>query len=95
MNLVASDPDVGEDFCRTLLSVLLQKEIGAVKVLTQRVIPGTSEGMRGVRLDVEVTENSEEKPELVANVYDIEPHISKDPDIFRMMRFRNFPATMV
>lgn len=88
MNLVASDPDVGEIFCRTLLSVLLQKDIGSVKVLSQRMIPGTYEGMRGIRLDVEVTETSDKSPELIANVYDIEPHTSKEPDMFRMMRFR-------
>ncbi len=88
MNLVASDPDVGEEFCRTLLSVLLQKEIGSVRVLAQRVIPGLDERMRGVRLDVEVTEEDKDNTTRTANVYDIEPHTRRDPDMFRMMRFR-------
>ena len=55
----ASDPDVGEDFCRTLLSVLLQRKIGRVKVTSQCVLPGTGLGLRGVRLDVEVKELQE------------------------------------
>ncbi len=88
MNLVASDPDVGEDFCKTLLSVLLQKEIGSVKVLVQRVIPGAGGGMRGVRLDVEVTEVDNEDLKRIANVYDIEPHTSSEDNMFKMMRFR-------
>ncbi len=88
MNLVASDPDKGEEFCKTLLSVLLQKDIGSVKVLVQRVIPGLGDGMRGVRLDVEVTEADINNPKLTANVYDIEPHTRKESDLFRMMRFR-------
>lgn len=89
MNLVASDPEVGEAFCRRLLSVLLEKEIGKVKVLVQRVLPGETINLRGVRLDVEVTEeadSSDRKPQ--ASVYDIEPHTSKEASIARMMRFR-------
>ncbi len=88
MNLVASDPEVGEAFCRRLLSVLLEKEIGKVNVLVQRVLPGVALDLRGVRLDVEVTEESEGDKKLQASVYDIEPHTSKEASIAKMMRFR-------
>ncbi|MCR4792364.1 MAG: hypothetical protein K5871_06420 [Lachnospiraceae bacterium] len=88
MNLVASDPDVGEDFCRTLLSVLLQCKIGKVKVHVQRVLPGSDIKLRGVRLDVEVEERNAENMDIVANVYDIEPHNKKELDFAKMLRFR-------
>ncbi len=90
MNLVASDPEVGEDFCRTFLSVLLQRKIGRVKVTSQCVLPGTGLGLRGVRLDVEVKELKDEQEALgeFANVYDIEPHTTDDADFPRMLRFR-------
>ncbi|MBR1692776.1 MAG: hypothetical protein IJ711_08390, partial [Lachnospiraceae bacterium] len=49
INAIASDPEVGAPFCRTLLSVLLQKEIGQVRVIAQRSIPALSPNMRGIR----------------------------------------------
>ena len=79
MNLVASDPDVGEDVCRILLSVLLQKEIGRVTVHAQRMIPGGGVDVRGIRLDVEVDESDDGGG--IANIYDIEPHRKKENEI--------------
>lgn len=76
MNAVATDPEVGEAFCRKTLSVLLQRTIGNVRVVAQRAIPAVSPERRGIRMDVEVEELSEpfgnEIP--VLNIYDIEPH---------------------
>ena len=86
MNLVASDPDVGEDVCRILLSVLLQKKIGKVTVHAQRMIPGSGIDSRGIRLDVEVDERGNDGR--IANIYDIEPHKNKETDFGRMLRFR-------
>ena len=89
MKLVASNPDYGDDFCRTLLSVLLEKKIGKVKVVAQSVIPGISPLHRGVRLDVEVEEKEDKNDdEFTANVYDIEPHTVNDCDFPKMIRFR-------
>lgn len=87
-NIVASDPDVGEDFCRKLLSVLLQKEIVNCKVHAQRTIPGIDPDRRGIRLDVEVVETSRENVNVTASVYDIEPHVGNDSDFPRLLRFR-------
>ena len=69
MNAAASDPEGGEEFCRLLLSILLEREIGKVRVNTQKVIPAYSPALRGIRMDVEVVEDTEP----VLNVYDIEP----------------------
>ena len=56
INAVASDPEVGIPFCRTLLSVLLQREIGEIHVIAQRTIPALTPNMRGIRMDVEIEE---------------------------------------
>lgn len=50
INAIASDPEVGIPFCRTLLSVLLQRKIGAIRVVAQRFIPAPAPGMRGVEV---------------------------------------------
>lgn len=90
MNIVASDPNVGVPFCKRVLSVLLEKEIGNIRVNVQRFIPGINSEKRGVCLDVEV-----EQEELlgedtkVTEVYDLEPHRADRTDDYpRMMRFR-------
>ena len=57
MDIVASDPNVGVPFCRRMLSVLLDREIGEIRVHAQRYFPGSTSDKRGVRLDVEVEEN--------------------------------------
>lgn len=87
-SLVASDPEVGEEFCKTLLSVLLQKHVTSCTVNAQRFIPGTGLNLRGVRLDVEVKEQSADASALAATVYDIEPHTHNDSDFPRLLRFR-------
>ncbi|MCR5802129.1 MAG: hypothetical protein K6G57_07360 [Lachnospiraceae bacterium] len=88
MKLVVSDPNVGADFCRVLLSVLLQKKVGEVKVMAQVELPGDNETFRGVRIDVEVEEPDIDFPDMVANVFDIEPHTKKEKGFARTMRFR-------
>ena len=87
MNLVASDPDVGKDVCRTLLSVLLQKKIDNVRIHAQRMIPGSGDKLRGIRLDVQVVETDSENQK-ITNMYDIEPHNRWETSFARMLRFR-------
>lgn len=87
INAVTSNPEVGEDFCRYLLSVLLQKKIGKVRVVSQKSIPALTPEMRGIRMDVEVEEIREEGRASALNVYDLEPHIQDNIDIPRHNRF--------
>ena len=54
MNAVATDPEVGEEFCKTILSVLLQKTIGKIRIVAQRTIPAGTPSQRGIRMDGEV-----------------------------------------
>lgn len=76
INLLATDSEVGIPFCRRLLSVLLQRTIGEIRVVAQRTIPALTPECRGIRMDVEVEELGDgNKSELPAmNIYDLEPH---------------------
>ena len=75
MDAVASDPDVGELACGNIISALLQKKIGRVRVVSQRVLVPVSPEHRGIRMDVEVEESGEAEGELPGiNIYDLEPH---------------------
>ena len=90
INAVASDPEVAEPFFRRLLSVLLQRKVGKIRVETEKFIPGVIPDKRGIRLDVEVDEylsDGTDEP-AVANVYDIEPHLQDDSNFPKLMRFR-------
>ena len=83
-NAIASNEEINTDCYRLLLSVLLEKEIGQIHVIAQRMIPGTSPEQRGIRMDVEIKETEEGT---VTNVYDVEPHKQKNLDFPRHNRF--------
>ncbi|MBR4542693.1 MAG: hypothetical protein IKO53_00635 [Lachnospiraceae bacterium] len=88
MNAATTDQEVGEACCRCMLSVLLQRKIGRVHVISQRFLPGAMPGQRGIRMDVEVTEEATDGSGMIANVYDMEPHTMNDMDFPRANRFR-------
>lgn len=86
MNAVTANPDVGEHFCRTVLSVLLQRKIEKIRIVSQRAIPAVIPGLRGIRMDVEIEEFGEET-DMPVNVYDLEPHLQKGIHLPRHNRF--------
>lgn len=87
-NAITTDEEVREPFCKLMLSVFLQRDIGNIRITAQRVIPGLSPRFRGIRMDVEVDEDSSSENNLPdMNIYDIEPHIHNDIDLFRHNRF--------
>lgn len=89
MNAVASDEEVGEEFCRRMVSTLLNRNVGEVRVISQKGIQGATPELRGVRLDVEVVEPvitaGEKFPSM--NIYDVEPHLRDDMHLARRNRF--------
>lgn len=88
MNALASHPTEGEKFGRTLLSVLLQKKIGSITIQSQSVFQGDTPDLRGVRLDVEILEKSEEQGEsAVLSIYDVEMQNREQKDLPRRSRF--------
>lgn len=79
MNAIANDPDVSEPFFRLLLSILLEIEIGRITVQAQSVVPGDTPKLRGIRLDVEVTEHLEENGKTAnCRIYNVEPQLYVD-----------------
>lgn len=93
MNRLASDKEVGERFCRVVLSTLLQRKIGKVNVSVQKVLPPADPNLKGIRLDVKVEEPFVNMPddgngnETAMNIYDIEPHLVEGTDLPRHNRF--------
>ena len=88
MSAVASDAEEGAECCRIILSSLLNREIGKVRVIAQRFLPGLTPELRGIRMDVEVIEEDMAKGCAAANIYDLEPHTANDMNFARANRFR-------
>ena len=88
MNAIANDEEVNEEFFRTLLSVLLQREIGKIRITAQRIIPANTPTLRGIRLDVEIKEYDETDVDLKAKtIYDLEPHNKDGINLIKHNRF--------
>lgn len=60
-NAIASNEEINEPFYRLLLSVLLGRKLKKIQVLAQQIIPATTPELRGIRMDVEITECDEGK----------------------------------
>lgn len=90
MSQLASNEEFGREFCRRLLSTLLQRKIGRLSIRTQRMLPAATPRLRGIRMDVEVEEFEEPKNEeepVIMNIYDMEPHLRNDLNLPRHNRF--------
>lgn len=88
MNALANDPEVRELFCRTLVTSLLQCELGKIRVTVQRMIPSEIPSRRGIRMDVEVVEYEDNSSGLnTRTIYDIEPHQQENIDLIKHNRF--------
>lgn len=82
--IMATDENYAVPCLKVILSVLLEKEIKDIIVHGQKILPGDDTDLRGVRLDVEVTESEDGN---VATLYDIEPHTKNDLDFPRHSRY--------
>lgn len=87
MTAIAANREVGEHFCRLLLTTLLGREVGRIRVHTQMAVPASRPEMRGIRMDVEVEEELPEGSIPGMNIYDMEPHIPKEGNLARHNRF--------
>ena len=74
---LVSHPEFGEPFCRIMLSILMQREVRQVKVVSQKAYPGSDTDRHGSRLDVYVEEyfNGDMNMDIggLPVLYDIEP----------------------
>ena len=88
INAAADDDEVGEEFSRTLLKGLLQRDLGKIQVSIQKVVFANTPNHRGVRLDVEVNEYEEiEGQTIVKNVFDIEPNKRQEVNLPKHNRY--------
>ncbi len=87
MNAIVTTPKLGELFCQTVLSVLLQKKIGKIKVVSQRIVPPFTPELRGIRMDVEILEYEGENTDSPVGIYDMEPNLRKNVHLPRHNRF--------
>ena len=71
---------LGEEICRMMLSTILGRTIGRVKVSTQKVILGLDTAMRGIRMDAYVESEEEIQVDTDAEIYDIEPDTTYERD---------------
>jgi len=69
---VVSNEEIGPEFCRILLSVLLGRPLRKVYVSEQKIMSGADTDRHGIRLDAYVQETGDTSVE-IKNVYDIEP----------------------
>lgn len=84
-NAVAGNKEVGERCFHRILSVLLQRELGEVRVISQRILPAPMPELRGIRMDVEIEELGQSGS--LTSVYDLEPHRQRDINLPRHNRF--------
>ena len=88
MNVTAIDKEVGEEFSKTLLKGLLQREVGKIQVNIQKVHFPKLPNHRGIRLDVEVQEYADVGGEMtLKNIYDIEPNKRQEVNLPKHNRF--------
>ena len=87
MNAIAADAEVGEDFCRSLLSVLLGRSIGKIKVVAQYALPALTPKHRGIRMEVKIEEYEADAQVCPVNLYDLEPHLQRNLHLPRRNRF--------
>jgi len=83
-NAIASNQEINEPFYSLLLSVLLGKKLKKIRVLSQQIVPPLTPELRGIRMDVEITEYD---GEAVTNVYDLEPHLKDGLHLPRHNRY--------
>lgn len=76
---MVSKEGIGEEFCRILLSTILNRTIQKVRIIPQKTVAGIDTGNHGIRLDAYVQEISSDDIstddiEVSTDVYDIEPN---------------------
>ena len=70
---IISRGEAGEEICRILLSTILGRPIGRVRVTTQKVLAGFDTNQRGIRMDAYAESDAEDDMNVTSELYDIEP----------------------
>lgn len=67
---IVTYPGLGEEFCKKLISIILNVNLSKVKIVPQKPYPGADTDLHGARLDVYIEEDGEA---LNGTLYDFEP----------------------
>lgn len=73
---ILSYPEIGEEFCRKILKILLGVEMDRLHIIPQKVYYGTDTDKHGTRLDVFIEEEGGE-----GTIYDVEPDQNDDSEL--------------
>ena len=84
-NQLSTNPKTKEGFLRCLIRNLLGKETGKIIIRAENMIFPTLPDKRGVRLDVQIDELSENDD--ITTIYDIEPHRDQEDAFPMKIRF--------
>lgn len=67
---LVTHPEYGTQFCKDILQIILNRKVGKIQIIPQRVYYGADTDKHGVRLDVYVEEEDAVESD---TIYDIEP----------------------
>lgn len=71
-------PELGEKFCKRLISVILGVELTRIKIVPQKVYYGADVDMHGARLDIYIEEDG---TDLNGTLFDFEPDKNDKPEL--------------
>ena len=73
----------GEEVCRILLSTILNRPIGQVKVTAQKIILGTDTNLHGIRMDayIESEETTDMDVELEPAIHNYVSEVKQDREV--------------
>lgn len=77
---VLSYPEIGEEFCRKILKILLNVDMGRLRIVPQKIYYGSDTDKHGARLDVYIEEAGG-----AGTVYDVEPDKNDSSELKRAL----------
>ncbi len=77
---ILSRGEAGEEVCRILLSTILGRSIGRVKVTAQKMLLGMDTSLRGIRMDAYVESVEDMDMEVEPELFDVEPNNTYEKD---------------
>ncbi len=84
-NAIATDKNVAKPFFRKVLKILLEKEIGDIKINAQPFIPADTPDHRGIYMDVTIKEKFNTKNK--RTIYSVEAQCYTEPYLQKRVRF--------
>ncbi|MDO4284983.1 MAG: Rpn family recombination-promoting nuclease/putative transposase [Eubacteriales bacterium] len=58
-HVMTTRKETREEFCRILLKTILKREVGTIRIMSQKAVPGIGTDRHGIRLDLYIEERTE------------------------------------